>query len=394
MDDDILLEEIKHERVNAYIEDVSKKLSDNNDWNTFRPDEIAEASLQVADLSLIDDEQTGRFRQFLSIATNFSSLAFAEKLLIIPVLVESIKQLLEDMMREIQEYADMANELRDIIHCFVRMVMEVKHKVKMTLPLLTAAKSQIGIIQDVMNTDPSQALNEIDRRDIQLALNRMSIGIQNLLSLARSSREESQRINERVHTITNAVQSKKIIIEERLEIARFCFKCAMPTCSITAGVAMGGCVAAESFGGVGALVVAGTAFPPVTAIVGATILGGISAGTAIILVKKFWARHQLKALGYLNEIFERLVQLNSANMYFMCYMMNAEEKVNAVSQHMEDVQLCLESERQRRINQNVCSVAVDSTRAMMQSLEQISNLDISKWTNSSNAIGFSDIDII
>lgn len=245
-------EQMQRDGINAYIEGVSEEFSRNDSWETFKADEIAEASLKIAAKktdSSVGDEQTHRFRQFISIATNFSSLPFAEKLHKIPELVESIKQLLENMMKEVQEYSDMANELRDLIHCFVRMVMQTKHNVNMMLPLLTAAKSQISIVQDVMSTGPSQALNQIDQKDIQLALNRMSSGIQNLLALAKSSRAESQKLDERIHNMTNSVQSKKVIVVERLEVTSFCFKYGMPAGAITSGAAVGGCVAAESFGG-------------------------------------------------------------------------------------------------------------------------------------------------
>jgi hypothetical protein len=391
-------ERVQRDGVNAYIEGLSEEFSRSDSWETFNPGEIAEASLQVAAIQagspLATDEQTHRFRQFLSIATNFSSLSFASKLHKIPELVESIKILLENMMEEIREYSDMANELRDLIQCFVRMVMQVKHNVNMMLPLLTAATTQMTIVQDVMGTDVTQVLNEIDKNDIRLALDRMSSGIQNLLSLAKSSAVESQRLDDRIHKMTNSVQSKKVIVEERLEVARFCFKCGLPVGSIASGATVGGCVAAEAFGGVGALVIAGTAFPPVTAIIGACILGGTCAGTAIILVKKFWAHRQLKALSYLNLIFERLVELNSANMKFMRYMSDTEEKANTVSQHLQEIQLCLESDRQRRANRDICSVAIQSTTAMIESLEQISSLDISEWTDTSNMVSFSKTRII
>ncbi|CAF3776502.1 unnamed protein product [Rotaria sp. Silwood1] len=390
-------EQMKRDGVKAFIEDVSQGLLRNDSWDTFKPDEIAEASLQVAagkTDSSTEDKQTHRFRQFLSIATNFSSLPFAQKLHKIPELVESIKELLENMMKEVQEYSDMANELRDLIQCFVRMVTQAKHNVNMMLPLLKAAKSQMGIVQDVMSTDPSKALNGIDKRDIQLALNRMSSGIQSLLDLAKSATAESQKLDDRIHNMTNSVQSKKVTVEERLDVANFCFKCAVPVSTITSGAAVGGLVAAELFGGVGALIIAGTAFPPITAIISACILGGACAGTVILLVKKFWARHQLKALNYLNQIFEGLVELSSANAHFMRYMADTEEKANTVSQHIQDIQLCLESERQRRANHNVCDVAIDSTTSMIESLERISNLDISKWSDTSNVISFSKTKMI
>ena len=396
---DDLVEEIKKKErmqrdgVNAFIEGVSEEFTRSDSWEKFNPAEIAEASLQAAARQIdprdVKDEQTHRFRQFLSIATNFSSLPLAEKLQKIPDLVESIKQLIENMIKEVQEYADIANELRDLIQCFVRMVMHAKHNVNMMVPLLSTAKSQMTVVQDVMNTDPTQALNEIDKKDIQLALNRMSEGIQNLLSLAKSSMNEGHILDERIHKLTNSIQSKKCVVEERLEIANFCFKHAKSAAAVTSGATVGGLVVGESFGGVGALVIHGRAFPPVTAIIAATILGGICAATVTALVKKFWVRHQLKALDYLNQIFESLIQLNSANTHFIGYMADTEEKANTVSQHMKDIQLCLESERQRRVNHNVCTVAIDSTTAMIESLQRISNLDISQWTDSSNVINFS-----
>ncbi|CAF4328100.1 unnamed protein product, partial [Adineta steineri] len=254
-------EQMKRDGVNAYIEYISERFLRDDSWDTLKPDEIAEASLQVRAETIdssTEDVQTHRFRQFLSIATNFASLPYAQKLCKIPELVEGIQQLLEDMMREVREYSDMANELRDLIQRFVQMVTEIKYNVNMKLPLLTAAKSQIGIVQDVMNTDPSKGLNDIDKKDIQLALNRMSTGMQGLLSLAKSARGDSQKLDARIHKLTNSVQSKKLILEERLDVASFCFKYAMPFGMTSTGAAVGGLVAAESFGGIGALVIAGT----------------------------------------------------------------------------------------------------------------------------------------
>ncbi|CAF0938220.1 unnamed protein product [Didymodactylos carnosus] len=384
-------QQMQEEGVKAYIEGISEKLLRVDSWETFNAGEIAESSLQVAVKGngfLAGDDQTHRFRHFLSIATNFSSLPFAEKLLKIPELVESIKQLIESMIKEVQEYSDMANELRDLIQCFIRMVMQVKHNVNMMLPLLTAATSQLLVVEDVMNTDPTQALNETDKKDVKLALDRMSTGIQNLLSIAKSSKTESQKLDDRIHNMTGSVQSKKMIVKERLEIAEFCFKHSVKAGAVGGAAAAGGCVVAETFGGVGALVIAGTAFPPVGAIVSAFILGGICAATATVLVKKFWVRYQHKALSYLEKIFEGLVHLNSANMNFMRYMTDTEEKANTVSQHLQDIQLCLKSERQRRVNRDVCTRTIKSTNAMIESLNQISAIDTQR-TDTTTMLNFS-----
>ncbi|CAF0767993.1 unnamed protein product [Adineta ricciae] len=386
-------ENIQREGLNAHIQSISEELLKKESWEEFKPDEIAEASLQVATIntdSSDGDEPTRRFRQFISIATNFSSLPFAQRLHKIPDLVESIKQLIENMMKEIQECSDMANELRDLIQCFVRMVMQVKHNVNMTLPLLTEAITQMEVVQDVLNTDPSNALSDSDKKDIRLALEQMSSGIDKLLNLSRSATNESRQLDDHIHSMTNSVQSKKVIVEERLELAKFCLKYATPASSLGSGTAVGGLVVAESFGGVGALVIAGTAFPPVTAIIGAFLLGGVCAGTATILVKKFWVRHQLKALDYLEKIFENLIELKSANRCFMGCMADTEEKANTGAVHIQSIQLCLESERQRRAHHNVCKVAIESTTAMIASLKRISNLDISTWADTSHIISSSE----
>ena len=255
---------IQQEAIDGYIEARSEEFLRSDTWETFDASEIAEVSLKMpidsANCVTNDDEQTHRFRQFLAIATNFSSLRLADKLYKIPELVESLKQLLETMIKEVQEYSDMANELRDLIHCFVRMVMHAKHNVNMMLPLLEAATTQLSVVEDVMSTDPSQQLNQADRKDIKDALDRMSSGIENLLKLAKSAAAESQKLDERMQKMTDTVQSKKMVVEERIEIANFCFKYSKPAGAIGGALGAGGCIAAEAFGGVGALVIAGTAF--------------------------------------------------------------------------------------------------------------------------------------
>ncbi|CAF0803696.1 unnamed protein product [Adineta steineri] len=382
-------QQMQTDAINDYVEGFSEDLLRQDSWEKFNAAEVAETSLQMPMNADADDGETQRFRTFLSIATNFSSLPLAAKLNKVPELVESIKTLLESMIKEVQQYSDIANELRDLIHCFIRMVMQVKHNVNMILPLLSAARKQLSVVEDVMNTDPSQILNETDKNDIKLALDRMSNGIENLLELAKSSKAESQKLDERIHTMTNSVQSRKFVVQGRLDIAEFCFKNAKPAGAVSGALAAGGLLVSEARRGFGALIVAGTASPPVAAIISASALGGIGAATVVTLVKTLWARHQHNALMYLGKIFESLVQLNAANTYFIGYMTDAEEKAIAVSQHLQDIQLCLESERQRRINRDVCTRAIESTTTMINSLKEISTIDISEWTGTTNVISLS-----
>ena len=378
------IEKEQRDGVSAHVENENEKLSRVEIWKDFQPDKVSEAMLQNAIQktdSFPTDEQSRRFAQFLSIATCFSSIPYAEKLHKVPELVESIKLLLQNMIAEVKEYSDMASELETLIKFFTRMVRSVQHNVNLMLPLLKTADNQINVIDDAMNSQQNQKkLNEEDKKDIQLALSRMSSGIEKLLTIAESARNESREIDMKILLMTNSVQAKKITVLNRLDIVNICLGFSIPVSAATFGAATGGIIAAEGFGGVGALTIAGMAFPPTTAMICAIILGGSCALTAVYLVKKFWASRQLKALGYLNKIFESLVQLNTANDKFLCYISDAKEKANVVKEHMQDIQLCLESERQWKNNQDICAKATESTKAMIDSLQKISSLDISQLT--------------
>ena len=148
-----------------------------------------------------------------------------------------------------------------------------------------------------------------------------------------------------------------MMVEERLDIVNFCFKCSIPATAIASGTAMGGLVTAEAFGGTGALIIAGTAFPPVTPIIGACMLGGVSAGTAVLLVKKFWVRHQLKALNYLNQIFEKCLSV------------------------LEEIAPQIAKQRSRIIQENIYHMIACITYYMSQYLQQNDEIKLSSLDN-------------
>ncbi|CAF4268821.1 unnamed protein product, partial [Rotaria sordida] len=51
---------------------------------------------------------------FLSLATNFSSTNFTNRLSSVPKVVQSIADLLDAMRREVEEYADIANQFEEL----------------------------------------------------------------------------------------------------------------------------------------------------------------------------------------------------------------------------------------------------------------------------------------
>jgi Mg2+ and Co2+ transporter CorA len=61
---------------------------------------------------------------------------FKNRIQTIPILVNSIKDLIVKMEQEISEYSDIANSFHNIIQSFVKVVMNTKHNMKMAQPLL------------------------------------------------------------------------------------------------------------------------------------------------------------------------------------------------------------------------------------------------------------------
>ena len=119
---------MQEEAINGNIEAKAEELMGRDTGKTFTAIEIAELPLQLPSNSMHclanNDQKTFCFQQFLSIATNFASLSLADKLLKVPALVENVKNLFESVIKQIQDYDDMANELRNLIQCFIRMVIE------------------------------------------------------------------------------------------------------------------------------------------------------------------------------------------------------------------------------------------------------------------------------
>lgn len=187
--------------ISTHIEKMTDDCSRNDSWQSFNPDEIAEASLQLAvEKANIPgpDGQISHFQEFLTIPTDLSSLEFADKVQQILHLVAAMTQLMKNMIKEVQKYSDMGNDLRELIQYSIETVMQAKHNVNMTLPSLRAAKTQFEVIQNVMSTDLTAALNQIKKDDLKLVLNRMAKGITSILDLSKSSKIENRNLEERI----------------------------------------------------------------------------------------------------------------------------------------------------------------------------------------------------
>lgn len=136
------------------------------------------------------DPQTRRFLKFVSIATNFASMRFAERLRNIPELIAAIKQFFIKMIKEIKDFAGMAQELQDLIHCFIKLVVNIKRNMELVISSLQGSITHMEVIADALSPDSSKPLESRDKQDIEIALKGMSSGIEKLLDLARTSKKK------------------------------------------------------------------------------------------------------------------------------------------------------------------------------------------------------------
>ena len=250
------------------MEYTAQKIITHNGWDMVNIREISENELlTVADQhGLESDPQTRDFCKFIAIGTNFASLDFQSRLQTIPVLVNSIKDLITKMQEEINEFADIANFFQTLIQAFLKVVMNTKHSMKMVEPHLDSAVVHMEIMSDALAPDSNAPLSTEDLKDVEIALTNMSSGIVKLLEHARSSNEQSVQLDKKINDLKENIENKIVVVEKRIGFGNILPKLGA-TLGMIAGVnAANMAVESIAFGGAGAVVLGGFSFPPLGAI--------------------------------------------------------------------------------------------------------------------------------
>jgi hypothetical protein len=363
-------------------------LSKHDEWIFLDAPRCSEEELQkeLAHYGLENDLQTARFCKFVSLATNFASLRFVERIQRLPELIDSIKELLAEIEREIHEMADMGNFFKELVYCFTSLVLTTQHNMRMMLPDLNNARDYMNITVDALKSDTDQQLSNEDRTDIETALQGMCSGISHLLELSRSSRERSEKINQEIETLKQTVQNKRIVVEGRIDFGEH-FK------MISQAISFVGVYQASNaltLNGIpylaripGLLQVGSRIYPPVRRILLGVAIGGITLATISMLVKRFWLKRNYRALEILESILDHLMRLSQANNHFTMYMRNSEANANDVFVNIQTLQqqITSSSPRIRKMNKNVCERASKATSQMIDSIEKVLAIDLTEWAS-------------
>ncbi len=363
-------------------------LSNHDEWIFLDAPRCSEEELQkeLAHYGLENDLQTARFCKFVSLATNFASLRFVERIQRLPELIDSIKELLAEIEREIHEMADMGSFFKELVYCFTSLVLTTQHNMRMMLPDLNNARDYMNITVDALKSDTDQQLSNEDRTDIETALQGMCSGISHLLELSRSSRERSEKINQEIETLKQTVQNKRIVVEGRIDFGEH-FK------MISQAISFVGVYQASNaltLNGIpylaripGLLQVGSRIYPPVRRILLGVAIGGITLATISMLVKRFWLKRNYRALEILESILDHLMRLSQANNHFTMYMRNSEANANDVFVNIQTLQqqITSSSPRIRKMNKNVCERASKATSQMIDSIEKVLAIDLTEWAS-------------
>ncbi|CAF3887641.1 unnamed protein product [Rotaria sordida] len=351
-----------------------------NGWAQLQVAQLSEAELEqtIQMQELENDEHTRLFTKFLSLATNFSSTNFTNRLSSVPKVVQSIADLLDAMRREVEEYADIANQFEELAYIFGKLVIDTQHKMGMILPHMSEAKDHLSVLVDVFDSSGS-ALTTVDQNDIKIAMNGLLKGMKQMIDLSRSSGQESRQLTERITKLKTNVQKQRVTVHGRIHLSK-ALSCLGPLAG--AGIvarAVGILVAIKELGGPGMLIVAGASLNPIVAIICGALLGGTLILAVAGLVYRFWTRHQYKALAFLEKICVGLMELANANMFLLDYLNKSEETAHTISIQLEQIQCSVTSERYRKQNGKLCKKAFETVEQAIQVIESIRNIDISQW---------------
>ncbi|CAF1487132.1 unnamed protein product [Rotaria sp. Silwood1] len=376
-----------------FLDQIDNTVNDvitRNVWTQLKAAQLSETELEeaVQMQGLENDKHTRLFTKFLTLATNFSSANFTNRLSSVPKVVQCIADLLDAMRREVEEYADIANQFEELVYIFGKLVIDTQHKMGLILPHMSEAKDHLSVLTDVFNSNGT-TLTAIDQNDIKIAMNGLLKGMKQMIDLSHGSGQESRQLTERITKLKTSVQKQRGTVHGRIHLSK-ALSCLGPLAG--AGIvarAVGTLVAIKEFGGPGMLIVAGASLNPIAAIICGALIGGTLIVTIAGLVYRFWTRHQYKALAFLEKISVGLMELANANLFLLDYLNKNEEAANKISTQIEQIQCSLTSERYRKQNGKLCKKAFETVEQAVQVIENIRNIDISQWLTPQSSPHFS-----
>jgi len=171
------------------------------------------------------------------------------------------------MRLEVKEYAEIANEFEALVHFFCNLVSDTRHNIGLVLPHMNATMRYINVIADALEPRDNKPLSDIDRNDVKSSVHGLANRMQKMLELSCENSLQSKKLKERIFTLKKDLVVKGEIAKSRISIANKIRSLVPMGTTTVSGGAVGSMIGSVNFGDVGALVVAGTTFNPIAAVI-------------------------------------------------------------------------------------------------------------------------------
>jgi hypothetical protein len=379
--------------------------------------------LQIAsDYGLENDEQTLALLRFVSLGTNFASAGLKKKAQEIPMLVESIKELLVKINAETREFKKLAIFAKNLTESFRKTLAETQSNMRKIKPLMERSIVDLTVLSQVMGQEieskptkqprknaiaklfkskskKSTDEEKQDHLDIELSIENISSTITELAENARNSKERSVILKERhdgILSLKESIESKIDVTGRRIGFS----KILTVIFSATTGVAVsgemlagasvvGGAVAGAGAATAGTIALGGLSFPPLGLILLGAAAGTMCIGSLTLFIIRCWKKRQSKALEYLNELLGYMNRLSGANEAFGEYMRRVEADSTGILSNIESIKANVRtgSPRYRAANADICLSAIDSTKEVIKSINEVTRLNANELVGSKKSSG-------
>jgi hypothetical protein len=185
----------------------------------------------VSEYGLENDKQTISICKFTSIATQFSTLSFRDKIETIPVLINNIEGLVVKMNNEIKEYGDIAIQFKELVSLYAKLILNTKHDLSMKIPNFEK------LIFDLELMNINKELSSLNLKQNNIVID----SFRELSSHCNGIKNEIDLIENKLKIFESCVQEKITLINKRVFYANF-----SPGLASFAG-ALGGCFFSNTF---------------------------------------------------------------------------------------------------------------------------------------------------
>ena len=369
------------------IEDLEKKIATPSRSTPLSNDDLDKKMKEKSkELNLENDPQTNAFIKFFSLCNVFASSAdFRTQIQNLPEIVKELKKLLLKIKEEIKEYAGLATHFEELVTFFLKIVSETTYNLKKTQPHFKNSIRYLFTIKDVLEelNKENEIKTENDKRQEEFTALTISFG----------------KLNEGIHNITREAEKSKIKLDELTnKLEKFKEDLKEKKNNKDAQIAFAKQIDELSFLDKMVTLITGGAFSAIlfavlipAAPIGVILIGAATGPVLLAIAeiaRRFWIKHNEKALGFLTEFIKLVTRLLDDNKSFHELMTIVEIESKKININVDYIMSSLQNKYLRKFVGEACQTTIFSSNEVITAIDEISNLNLETWAKESNILNF------